>query len=254
MPRKCKPGSVFCLETQTILVIGILAVIMLFYYTNTSDFILNNFSLKSNSLNRTSNNNNNNNNTRSRRRRVKFNLKDNQIKEINNNDSNNSNDINNEYNRPNVNVHSYRQHLHNQSHSRVINPLLPPERSFEQTYGIAVNVPSRGISGGFQQVGMLYKETIESESSKIGNNSEPTILALYGRPTYPGSNKWSYYTASDKYHTIKMPFTHNGRKCDNQYGCDELYDDDLITLPAYNGNFRVKLYDFDKPRYIPYVW
>ena len=76
----------------------------------------------------------------------------------------------------------------------------------------------------------------------------------HGKPVYPGSNKWLYYTTSDKYNMVKLPFSHNGRKCDSDYGCDELYDGDIVQLPAYNGSFKVSVYQLDKPRYIPYVY
>ena len=52
---------------------------------------------------------------------------------------------------------------------------------------------------------------------------------------------------------MKIPLSVNGRKCDADYGCDEIYDGDVITLPEYNATFKVTLYDYDKPRYIPYV-
>lgn len=146
---------------------------------------------------------------------------------------------------PNLNTVSYPNQIHLKNHERVINPLLPPERSYENTYGIPINVATRGQSGGFQQVGMLYRD----ENSR-GDN---TVLPLYGRPIYPGSNKWNYYTSSDKYHSVKMPITHNGRKCDADYGCDELYSNDMIQLTSYDGDFKVEIYDYDKPRYIPFV-
>lgn len=146
---------------------------------------------------------------------------------------------------PNINNLSYPNQLHLKNYERVINPLLPPERSYENTYGIPINVATRGQSGGFQQVGMLYR----SETSRGDNN----VLPLYGRPIYPGSNKWNYYTTTDKYHAVKMPITHNGRKCDADYGCDELYSNDSVQLTSYDGDFKVEIYDYDKPRYIPYV-
>lgn len=155
---------------------------------------------------------------------------------------------------PNINQISYPNYIHQKDHERVINPLLPPERSYENTYGVPINIPTRGSSGGFQQVGMLYKQDITDSSATIGNNSETAIFPLYGRPIYPGSNKWSYYTASDKFNSVKMPISHNGRRCDADYGCQELYSGDIIQIPAYNGNFKVEIYDYDKPRYIPYVY
>ena len=153
----------------------------------------------------------------------------------------------------NINNISYQKYIQMKNYDRVVNPLLPPERSYENTYGIPINVPSRGISGGFQQVGMLYKDDIVSEDSRIGKDSSSVIMPLYGRPTYPGSNKWNYYVSSDKYHAVKMPVNVNGKSSDETHGVDELFDNDNLQLPAYNGNFVVKIYNYDKPRYIPYV-
>ena len=162
--------------------------------------------------------------------------------------------LENQHRVPNLNEISYSNYLHQKNHERIINPLLPPERSYENTYGIPINIPTRGSSGGFQQIGMLYKQNITDSSATIGNSSETAVFPLYGRPIYPGSNKWSYYTASDKFNSVKMPITHNGRRCDADYGCQELYSGDIIQIPAYNGDFKVEIYDYDKPRYIPYVY
>ena len=153
----------------------------------------------------------------------------------------------------NINNISYQKYIQMKNYDRVVNPLLPPERSYENTYGIPINVPSRGMSGGFQQVGMLYKDDIVSEDSRIGKDSSSVIMPLYGRPTYPGSSKWNYYVSSDKYHAVKMPVNVNGKSSDETHGVDELFDNDNLQLPAYNGNFVVKIYNYDKPRYIPYV-
>jgi hypothetical protein len=136
---------------------------------------------------------------------------------------------------------------------RILNPLIPPERSFENTYGIPVNIETRGHSGGFQQVGALYKETVDSEDMKPGNNTDSVQLALYGKPTYPNSRKWTYYTTSDGHTAVKMPMSHKGNKCDSRTGCDEIMNDDLVSVPGYNGTFRVVIYDYDAPKYIPYV-
>lgn len=149
---------------------------------------------------------------------------------------------------------SHPTHLKNKAYERIINPLLPPERSYESTYGVPINVPTRGPEGGYQQIGYLYKDDISDDNKKIGNNSESVILPLYGSPTFSGSNKWRYYISSDKYHSIKMPITHKNKECDNEHGCEELYDNDVVSVPSYNGEFKTKIYEFDKPRYIPYVF
>ena len=99
----------------------------------------------------------------------------------------------------------------------------------------------------------MFKETIASENNKPGNNTDSIQLALYGKPIHPGSNKWSYYTMSDGHNAVKMPLTHKDKKCDTRYGCDEIVDGDLITIPGYNGIFKVVIYDYDAPKYIPFV-
>ncbi len=155
-----------------------------------------------------------------------------------------------------------KSYLVNKDYERVVNPLLPPERRNHYidphshvmvSSGVPINIPTRGESGGFQQVGVLHKIELSDDTMQIGNNSEPVILPLMGAPTYNGSHKWTYYTATDKYNQIKLPITNKNRKCDSEYGCDELYDEDVVTIPAYNGSFKVKKYEFDKPRYLPFV-
>lgn len=157
-------------------------------------------------------------------------------------------------NADNPNQISYWDYLNMKDHERIINPLLPPERSYENTYGIPINIPSRGFSGGFQQIGTLYKNQIADDAKVIGNSSDTVIIPIFGRPVYPGANKWNYYVTSDKYAMVKMPFTFKGKKTDDQYGVDELFDGDVITLPEYNGEFVVKIYQYDKPRYIPFIY
>ena len=148
---------------------------------------------------------------------------------------------------------SYPNYIHRKAHERVINPALPPERSFEATYGIPINIPSRGFTESYQQIGMLYKNEIADADKTIGNNSESVIIPIYGKPLYPGSNKWNYYITSDKYNSVKMPFTFKNKKTDDQHGVEELVEGEVITLPEYNGEFVTKLYQYDSPKYIPYI-
>jgi hypothetical protein len=152
--------------------------------------------------------------------------------------------------RPNL---SHFQYKNLKAHERVINPLLPPERSMENSYGISINVPTRGEGGSFQQIGALYKEVIQDEDMQPGNNTDSVVLALFGKQTYPRSQHWTYYTSSNSNHQVKMPLSNKGRKCDSQYGCVEIMNDDLITVPGYNGVFRTVIYDYDAPKYIPCV-
>lgn len=156
--------------------------------------------------------------------------------------------------RQNPNNISYGKYEYDKNMERVINPLLPPERSYNNTYGIPINIPSRGPFQSYQQIGTLYKENIENPDVIPGNNNESNILPLFGRPTYSGSNRWNYYTSSDKFQSVKLPISMDGRKCTDDLGCNELRNGDMVVIPSYNGRFKVEIYDFDKPRYIPYVY
>ena len=154
----------------------------------------------------------------------------------------------------NPNLISYGRYEAEKNIERIVNPILPPERSYVNTYGVPINIPSRGPQQSYQQVGILYKENIENPDKLPGNNNESNILPLFGRPTYSGSNKWNYYTSSDKFQTVKLPISIDGRKCTDDIGCNELMNGDMITIPSYNGRFKVEIYDFDRPRYIPYAY
>jgi hypothetical protein len=154
----------------------------------------------------------------------------------------------------NPNLISYGRYEAQKNMERIINPLLPPERSYSNTYGVPINIPSRGPFQAYQQVGILSKENIVDPDKIPGNNNESNILPLFGRPTYSGSNRWNYYTTSDKFQSVKLPINIDGRKCTDDLGCNELMDGDMVTIPSYNGRFKVEIYDFDKPRYIPFVY
>tara|TARA_Y100000590_G_scaffold115255_1_gene131447 strand:- start:350 stop:1003 length:654 start_codon:yes stop_codon:yes gene_type:complete len=136
---------------------------------------------------------------------------------------------------------------------RVTDPLEPPERSHPygikevgiNRTGIRINIPTRGYVPNYQQVGALTKENA---------SGDPTILPLYGKPTYPGSNKWNYYTGTDKFNAVKLPVNNSsGENCQKEYGCKEIYDGDSVNVPAYGSNFNTTIYQLDKPRYIPYL-
>ncbi len=150
------------------------------------------------------------------------------------------------------------QYLVNKEQERLVNPLLPPERTYVLTNGGGlplipsrniINMPSRGFSGGFQQVGLLYKKDPSGDGNNDGN-----ILPLFGRPTNTNRDKWYYYTSSDKFHSLKIPIKVKGRICNDEWGCNELYDDDTVEVGPYNGQFKVQIYGYDSPKYLPQVW
>lgn len=116
----------------------------------------------------------------------------------------------------------------------------------------AINIPTRGEQPEIQQVGILSKIGIDNNNQKPGDNDKTAVLPLLGAPTYRGSNRWIYWTATDKYNQIKIPISNKGRPCEDN-GCEEIYNGDEINVPELNGIFSVKLYNNTKIRYIPYI-
>ena len=106
--------------------------------------------------------------------------------------------------------------------------------------GVHINVPTRGMEQ-FRQVGILTEK----------NNKR--VLPLYGRRTYVGSHKWNYYTSTDGYQSFQVSVTNKNKDCSEEYGCEEMYSDDEVYIPAYNATFRVLMYKNTGPRYIPYI-
>ena len=114
-----------------------------------------------------------------------------------------------------------------------------------------INIKTRG-EDKFEQIGILSKKDVSNNTVLPGNNNKSVVIPLIGRKTYINSRRWNYYTATDKYHVVKIPIYVKNKNCLDNLGCDELYDGDIINIPEYNGDFVVKLYNINKLRYIPF--
>jgi hypothetical protein len=117
--------------------------------------------------------------------------------------------------------------------------------------GVRVNIATRGPTPEISQLGILSKLD-NTNNSGPGSDAEAHVLPLLGRRTYNRSNKFVYYTATDKYNQVRIPISHNGRDCGGEYGCDEIMNGDTITIPELNGTFKVKIYENTSLHYIPY--
>lgn len=122
-------------------------------------------------------------------------------------------------------------------------PLVAPERRVDIIqYPLPIinkiNIPTRGYPDNYQLVGLL---------SRTGDEK---ILQLFGRPTFPGSNQYEYYvTTETNGFTNKIPIESQGKK--------EIEDGMSVNVPIFDqskGNFQVKLYNYDTPRYNPYIF
>ena len=222
------PPNMLCIDYSHSIALLILVFLFLFYlYTkyqhtsNQNSYLKNNMNQKINILSKKIQNNNNNNNV------------------INNTSPNRQ---------PNQNE------LYNEIRSK-INETPQNDDIFEEPRknidGVRVNIATRGPTPKITQIGILSKMT-HSNDSGPGSDPEAHILPLLGRRTYNRSNKWVYYTATDKYNQVRIPISHNGRDCGGEYGCDEIMDGDSITIPELNGSFKAKVYENTSLHYIPY--
>ena len=119
------------------------------------------------------------------------------------------------------------------------------ERPTQRSPGLPINIPTRGENTGYQQVGILVEENATDAGKKI--------LPLYGEQTFRGSNNWRYYTGTDGFQSVKLPVIHKKKNCQDEMGCDEIYEGDNINILAYEKPYKASLYKIDKPRYIPFV-
>ena len=120
---------------------------------------------------------------------------------------------------------------------------LVPNMSYTPPGTIPINISTNpgAVDTNYRQMGIL---TPLNDSGKI--------LPLMGRPLFTNRNKWQYYTMSDQNNSIKLPIVKNGRSCTNEYGCDEVYNNDTIYVEGYNQAFKITIYDNDTIKYIPY--
>lgn len=133
---------------------------------------------------------------------------------------------------------SYR--LLHRDQSVVNNPLAPPERRVEiQQYPtVLFNEKTRGTPDNYHMVGLLYND----------DNTVDKKYQLYGRRVYPGSYEWEYYVRGVDSGGLEFKFP---IELDNQR---EIRDNTQITLPFDSNNvYSVKIYEYDQPRYNPYV-
>jgi hypothetical protein len=127
----------------------------------------------------------------------------------------------------------YKYKLINRDTNVVKDPLTAPERRVEsaQYQKLDVNEFTRGEPDSYQLVGIL--------SNKDANK----VYQLFGRRTYPGAFEWEYYIRGNDTDDFEFKYPIDTK--------NEIYDNTTVTLPISEYEFTVKLYNYDKPRYIP---
>ena len=122
------------------------------------------------------------------------------------------------------------------------NPVVYPRNSGD-VRGIPVNVQTRGVDNDYQQMGILTR------SNYSGNEM---ILPLMGRKHMSCRDKWQYYTISGTGNlNTKLPISVNGRSCTSEYGCDDIYNGDIVYVEGYKDTFHATIYENNQFHYIP---
>jgi len=109
---------------------------------------------------------------------------------------------------------------------------------------VPINVKTRGFNTEFRQIGILTRK----------NGNDNMILPLMGSRVMTGRDKWNYYTISNNGNiNTKLPISVAGRSCTNEYGCDEIYNNDSVYVEGYKDVFIATVYENGLMSYIPVV-
>jgi hypothetical protein len=131
----------------------------------------------------------------------------------------------------------YKRKLLYRDRSILEDKLIAPEQRHESHVHVEFDKPSpiytRGEPENYQLVGLLSREDIDKK------------YQLFGRRTYPGSPEWEYYIGGRDSGGLDYKFPIDNKQ--------EIYDGTTMVNPVDNDTYNVKIYEFNKPRYIPFI-
>ena len=94
-------------------------------------------------------------------------------------------------------------------------------------------LPSYDNNREYQQVGILTSN----------DDNEPIILPLFSKRANNHRDRWNYYTTTDKNTMLRLPISHDNMKCDDDIGCNEIYDGNTLYIEMYKGKtFTATIY------------
>ena len=111
-------------------------------------------------------------------------------------------------------------------YKRIYDPLAEPVKSYSPTR-VEGKQP-------YQSLGYVYRSESSADYNPEGTNQFP----LYGRRDYRNTNKFEYYVMIGG---IKVVLSQTS----------ELYSDDTVSLPGYNGSFTASVYENEQIEYNP---
>jgi hypothetical protein len=104
------------------------------------------------------------------------------------------------------------------------------------------------VNTSYRQIGVLGPH---GNANHTNQHHDQELLILMGRPLYVNRNKWQYYVLSNQRNGVKLTVFVKGKPATNEYGVDELYTNDLVSVQGYRTIYRVELYENDYITYVP---
>jgi hypothetical protein len=104
-----------------------------------------------------------------------------------------------------------------------------------------------GVPEQYQQIGVL------AAPGGTDNSATPnrTLLPLFGRRAASNRDRWNYYTRSDGMNPLQVPIRNRNRPCDDDNGCNEIFDGDSVSAPLLGQSYTATIYRTSTPRYLP---
>jgi len=126
-------------------------------------------------------------------------------------------------------------------YSRAPKPLrdwMSPGVDLDGSIYAVPRIATRGLPEAYQSMGIVTTESGE-------------LLPLYGRRLASRSDRFNYYTRSDTNNPIPLPINYKRRDCQDDVGCEELFDGDQVNIIPTKQQGKVTVYRFNGPTYIP---
>ena len=105
----------------------------------------------------------------------------------------------------------------------------PPDLSRIPSASKPFNIPTQGVPESYQSMGIV-------------KTPDGKLLPLYGRRCISSRERYNYYTRTDSYNPLPIPVLMQGRDCQDQVGCPELFNGDQVKLSTLDQMGEVTIY------------
>ena len=105
----------------------------------------------------------------------------------------------------------------------------PPDYSRIPSASKPFNIPTQGVPESYQSMGIV-------------KTTDGTLLPLYGRRCISSRERYNYYSRTDSYNPLPIPVHMQGRDCQDQVGCPELFNGDQVRLATLDQMGEVTIY------------